>query len=112
MRGDNLPIVDLTKDNTHGKEAKYIQINQIVGILTTKKKTTEEHIKQAEFEFIMDLKTLINKQRLTRANPSQKQHAPRGQYRMATGQFSTNSQSDWASYSLTPKSSSRLLNNY
>ena len=38
MRGDNLPIVDLSKYNTDGKEAKYIQINHIVGKLTTNKK--------------------------------------------------------------------------
>ena len=61
MRGDNLPIVDLRKYNTDGKEAKYIQINHIVGKLTSNKKITEEHIKKAEFEFMMDLKTLIAK---------------------------------------------------
>ena len=61
MRGDNLPIVDLTKYITDGKEAKYIQINYIVGKLTANKKATEEHIKKAEFEFVMDLKTLISK---------------------------------------------------
>ena len=61
MRGDNLPIVDLSKYNTDGKEAKYIQINHIVGKLTSNKKITEEHIKKAEFEFMMDLKTLIAK---------------------------------------------------
>ena len=60
MRGDNLPIVDLTKYNT-GKEAKYIQINHIVGKLTAKKKATEDYFKKAEFEFMMDLKTLISK---------------------------------------------------
>ena len=31
LRGGNLPIVDLSKYNTDGKEAKYIQINHIVG---------------------------------------------------------------------------------
>ena len=31
MRGKNLPIVDLSKYNTDGKKAKYIQINHIVG---------------------------------------------------------------------------------
>ena len=49
MRGDNLPIVDLTKYKTEGKEAKYIQINHILGKLTTNKKATEDHIKKAEF---------------------------------------------------------------
>ena len=61
MRGDNLPIVDLSKYNTDGKEAKNIQINHIVGKLTSDKKITEEHIKKEEFEFMMDLKTLIAK---------------------------------------------------
>ena len=61
MRGDNLPIVDLTKYNTDGKEAKYLQIYHIVGKLPANKKATEEHIKKAEFEFLMDLKTLISK---------------------------------------------------
>ena len=40
MRGDNLPIVDLSKYNTEGKDAKYIQINHIVGKFTANKKTT------------------------------------------------------------------------
>ena len=61
MRGDNLPIVDLSRYNTEGKQAHYIQINHIVGKLTSNKKITEEHIKKAEFEFMMDLKTLIAK---------------------------------------------------
>ena len=34
LRGDNLPIFDLSKYNTDGKEAKYIQINHFVGNLT------------------------------------------------------------------------------
>ena len=61
MRGDNLPIVDLTKYNTEGKEAKYIQINNIVGKLPTNKKATEDHNKKVDFEFMMDLQTLISK---------------------------------------------------
>ena len=36
-------------------------MNLIVGKLTANKKATEEHIKKAEFEFKMDLKTLISK---------------------------------------------------
>ena len=61
LRGDNLPIVDLSKYKTDGKEAKYIQINHIVGKLTSNKKITEENIKKAEFEFMTDLKPLISK---------------------------------------------------
>ena len=78
MRGDNLPMVDLSKYNTEGKQAHYIQINHIVGKLTSNKKITEEHIKKAEFEFMMDLKTLIAK---TAIDPEltlrQNQHAER-----------------------------------
>ena len=50
-RGDNFPIVDLKAFNTEGKgkEAQFIQI----------KKVTEETIKKAEFNFMLDLKTLI-----------------------------------------------------
>ena len=58
LRGHYLPIVDLGKYNTDGKQAKYIQINHIVGNVTTNKMTTEENQK-AEFEFMLDLKTLI-----------------------------------------------------
>ena len=61
MHGDNLPIVNLSKYNTEGKEAKHIQINQIVGNLTANKEITEDNIKKAEFEFMLDLKTLISK---------------------------------------------------
>ena len=61
MRGDNLPIVNLSKYNTEGKEAKYIQINQIVGNVITNKKVTEDNMKKAEFEFMLDLKTIISK---------------------------------------------------
>ena len=61
MRGDNLPIVDLNNFNTDGKEAHYIQINHIVGKLSGNKRITEDTIKKAEFEFMLDLKTLISK---------------------------------------------------
>ena len=61
MRGDNLPIVDLSKYNTDGKEAKNIKINHIVGKLTANKKVTKDHIKKAEFDFMMDFKTMIAK---------------------------------------------------
>ena len=54
-----MPIVDLSKFNTDGKEAHYIQIIHIVGKLSGNKKITEDTIKKAEFEFMMDLKTLI-----------------------------------------------------
>ena len=81
MLGDNLPIVDLTKYDTNGKEAKYVQINHIVGKLTANKKATEEHIKIEEFEFLMDLKTLMSKTaidpELTRVRNSMLPHSRR-----------------------------------
>ena len=61
MRGDNLPIVDLNKYLTDGKEAHYIQINHIVRKITENKKLTEKNIKKAAFNFMLDLKTLISK---------------------------------------------------
>ena len=61
IRGDNLPIVDLKNYNTEGKEAHYVQINQIIGVVTEGKKVTEETIKKAEMDFMLDLKSLIAK---------------------------------------------------
>ena len=61
MRGDNPPIVDLSKYHREGKEAHYIRLNQIVERLTENKKMTQENIKKAEFNFMLDLKTLISK---------------------------------------------------
>ena len=61
MRGDNLTIVDLSKYHTDGKEAQYIQINHIVGRINENKKLTEENIKKADINFMLDLKTLISK---------------------------------------------------
>ena len=51
MRCDILPLVDLSKYNIEGKEGK----------VTSNKKITEDHIKKAQFQFMMDLKTLIAK---------------------------------------------------
>ena len=61
IRGDNLPIVDLKNYNPEGKEAHYVQINQIIGAITEGKKLAEETIKKAEIDFMMDLKNLIAK---------------------------------------------------
>ena len=61
LRGDNLPIADLSKFNTDGKEAHYIQINHIVGKLSGNKKITEDTIKKAKFEIMLDLKSLISR---------------------------------------------------
>ena len=61
IRRDNLPIVDLKNYNTEGKEAHYVQINQIIGAITEGKKLAEETIKKAGLDFMMDLKSLIAK---------------------------------------------------
>ena len=61
IRGDNFPIVDLKAYNTEGREAQFIQINQVVEKMTGDKKATEDAIKKAEFNFMLDLKTLIAK---------------------------------------------------
>ena len=95
MRGDNLPIVDLTKYNKDGEEAKYMQINQIVGKLTTKKKATEDHFKNAECEFVMDLemlsaKTAIDPEltRVTNSMPREYRETTPDDYRSGFGNFS------------------------
>ena len=61
IRGDNFPIVDLKAYNTEGKEAQFIQINQVIDKVTGNQNTTEETIKKTEFNFMLDLKTLIAK---------------------------------------------------
>ena len=61
IRGDNFPIVDLKAYNTEGKEAQFIQINQVIEKVTGNQKDTKETIKKAEFNFMLDLKTLIAK---------------------------------------------------
>ena len=47
--------------NTKGKETQCIHINQEIDKITGNKKLTEETIKKAEFDFMLDLKTLITK---------------------------------------------------
>ena len=58
---DNFPIVDLKAYNTEGKEAQFIQINQVLEKLTGNQKITGETIKKSDFNFLLDLKTLIAK---------------------------------------------------
>ena len=59
--GDNFPIVDLKAYKTEGKEIQFIQRNQIIEKITGDKKNTEDTIEKAEFNFMLDLKTLIAK---------------------------------------------------
>ena len=59
IRGDNFSIVDLKAYNTEGGEAQFIHINQVIDKMVGAKKATEDVIKKAEFNFLLDLKTLI-----------------------------------------------------
>ena len=52
--------MDLKAYNTEGREAQFIQINQVIEKLTGKK-TTEGVIKEAEFNFMLDLEALMAK---------------------------------------------------
>ena len=61
IRGDNLPIVDLKSYHTEGKEAHYVQINQIIETVTEGKKATKETITKTEMDFMQDLESLIAK---------------------------------------------------
>ena len=53
--------MDLRKVNTDGKEAHYIQNNHIVEKVSGSNKITEDTLKKAEFEFMLDLKSLITR---------------------------------------------------
>ena len=44
IHGHNLLSVDLKNYNTEGNEAHYVQINQIIAVVTEGKKVTEETI--------------------------------------------------------------------
>ena len=59
--GTTYQFVDLKNYNTEGKEAHYVQINQIIGVVIEGKKVTEATIKKAEIDFMLDLKSLIAK---------------------------------------------------
>ena len=62
MRGDKLPIVDLSKYHTDRKESHYIQINHIVDKLMENKMLTGDYHTESRIEFFMlDLKILISK---------------------------------------------------
>ena len=58
-RGDNSQITNLSNYHTDGKDAHYRQIEHIVGNLTENKKVSGNNMKEAEFIFMLDLKTLI-----------------------------------------------------
>ena len=49
IRGDNLSIVDLRKYNTEGKEAHYVQINQIIGAVAEGKISLKKLLKERKW---------------------------------------------------------------
>ena len=53
--------MDLKTYNTKGREALFIQITQVLHEIVGGKKATEELIRKAEFNFMIDTKTLIAK---------------------------------------------------
>ena len=75
MLGDNLPIVELSKYNTDGKEAKYIQINHIVEKLTSNKKITYKEGGIRVHDGLED--THCQNSHRSGTNPRQKQHEER-----------------------------------
>ena len=57
----NFPIVDFKKFHIAEKTVHYIQINHVINKPKTKSAEAEENLKKAEFNFMIDLRTLINK---------------------------------------------------
>ena len=58
----NFPIIDWKRYDITGKEIHYVQIGySIEKVETEKSKTTDEKIKRAEFDFMLDLKSIIEK---------------------------------------------------
>ena len=53
------PIVDLKTYNTEGKGAQFLEINQVIEKVEGDKKATDDAIKKAESNFMLDLKTVI-----------------------------------------------------
>ena len=78
MRGDNLPIVDLSKYNTDGKGTKNIQINHVVGKLTANKKNNRRSHKESRVRLHDGLKNDDSEDRhRSGTDPSQNQHVER-----------------------------------
>ena len=60
MWGDNLTIVDLRKYHPEPEPEDYLQVDYIMWKLTYNKKLTDDNIKKAESNFVVDLKKLIS----------------------------------------------------
>ena len=57
----NLPIVDLKNYNIAKKTIRFIQINHVIDKPNSKNSKAEQNLKETEFNFMIDLKTLTNK---------------------------------------------------
>ena len=61
ISSSNFPIVDLKDYHIYEKTVLYIQINQVIDKPKTKTAEAEENLKKAELNFMLDLRTLIQK---------------------------------------------------
>ena len=68
---DNLSIVDWNNFNTEGKEIHYIQTIHIVGQLSSNKQITDDTMKQAEFDLVLQPGTAKDPE-FTRARASKR----------------------------------------
>ena len=60
--GTNFPIIDWRKYEITGKDIYYVQIGHTIGKTpANQEKVTEDRIKKAEFDFMLDLKSIIEK---------------------------------------------------
>ena len=57
----NVPIVDLKDYDIAEKTIQYIQINHMIDKAKTGSAEDEKNLKKAKFNFMIDLKTLIQK---------------------------------------------------
>ena len=58
IQGDNFPIVDLKAYNTKGKDAQFIQLNQVFEHVTGDKKSTEDTIQKVRVKFYAQLEDI------------------------------------------------------
>ena len=60
-QADSFLIVDLKENDIAEETMQYTQVNHMIEKLQTVNAQAEEHPKKAEFNFMVDLKTLIEK---------------------------------------------------
>ena len=61
LRTDFLRLVNWNQLKTERNEDDYIEINHVVGQLLSNKMITQEAIKEDEFQFMLDLKSVNSK---------------------------------------------------